>query len=127
MDTIESYIDQAVDLLQKLNGLPAIALVAISCLVVGYVLRFIKKFPNDAIPVVVTIWGMWYAVVADANNTIPLRVWTVRNLLIGLVVGFLAWLFHNLILSKIEDKIPFLKNLFSEPTVTPIPETPPKP
>lgn len=105
METIESYIDQVVGLLQKLNGLPAIALVALSCIVVGYVLRCIKRFPNDGIPVVAILWGAWYAIIADYSNyNIPLRVDIVRNIFIGLVVGFLAWLFHNQVLKRIEDK-----------------------
>lgn len=131
MDTIESYIDQAVDILQKIAGLPAIALVAISCLVVGYVLRFFKRFPNDAIPVVVVIWGaVWYTCVADANNTIPLRVWLFRNVAIGLIIGCGTWLLHRYGLKFIETKIPILGPYLAQldsPTVTPIPETPPKP
>jgi len=98
------------DLLQwldKIQGLSAGALVLLSCVVLGYVLRFIKKFPNDGIPVVVILWGaVAMLMLADPRATsMPARVWTLRNLIIGLVIGLLAWFIHNFALKKLEDFI----------------------
>lgn len=105
MDTIESTLNQLTDLLQKLYGLPAGALVIVGCVVLGYVLRFWKGFPNQAIPVAVILFGgVVFPVIADANNDLTLRVWLVRNLLIGLAIGFIAWIAHNKFLKPIEDK-----------------------
>jgi len=93
--------------LDKIQGLSAVALVCFTCVVVGYALRFIKAFPNDGIPVVVILWGaLMMLLLADPRpTTMPARIWTVRNLGVGLIVGFVAWLLHKVVLSKIEDYI----------------------
>lgn len=105
MDSIESILGY----LDKLQALPSIALVFASCLVMGYVWRFIKLkwFPNDAIPAMVILWGaIAYCVVADpAADGIHLRVWLMRNLMIGACDGFFAWLTHFIVLKRIEDFI----------------------
>jgi hypothetical protein len=114
------------ELLKKLDavqGLTAVSLVLFSCIIVGYVLRFIKRFPNDGIPVAVILWGaLAMLVLADPRaSTMPARVWTMRNLCIGLVIGMIAWLSHKIILAKIEDfilsKFPGASNtsFFSKP------------
>lgn len=113
-DTIETIIDA----LNKIEGAPAIALVLLSCLAVGYALRFIRRFPNDGIPVAVILWGAAFMPLLSDFRTSgiqSLRVWIIRNLVVGLIVGFVAWLVHNLILSKVEDwissKVPALGKL----------------
>lgn len=104
---MSDYIDQAINALNKLYGLPAAALVLLSCVAVGYVLRFIKRFPNDGIPVAVILWGaVAMSLVADSRAAnMSLRVWIVRNVLVGLGIGFGAWVTHKMVLSKIEDWI----------------------
>lgn len=123
MNSIEDLLEQITDTLQKLYGLPAGTLVLFSCIVIGYVLKLFKKFPNDGIPIAVILWGgVLYPLIADSDNDLTLRVWLVRNLIIGLVIGFAAWLLHNKILSKLEEKL----GLFGEKTTTtpdPLPPT----
>lgn len=105
MNGIETFLQQITDYLQKLEGAPAAMLVLIACIIVGYALRYIKRFPNDGIPVAVILFGgVFYPFIADSNNDLTLRVWLIRNALIGLAIGFAAWLVHNQILSRIEDK-----------------------
>lgn len=101
------YLNALLAVLDKIQGLPAVALVCASCIVVGYVLRFIKAFPNNAIPVVVILWGaVAMMLLADPRATnMPLRIWAMRNLLVGLAIGFLAWMLHYWVLSWIEDYI----------------------
>lgn len=113
MQAINDWLDQGATLLNKLDGLPAAMLVLLSCLVVGYCLRFWKKFPNEGIPVAVILWGgAFNPLLADLNSQMGWRIWFVKNLLVGLVIGFLAWLVHNLVLAKLEDwltsKVPAL-------------------
>lgn len=100
-------IDQVIAWLNKLNGAPAVALVFLSCIVLGYILRFIKRFPNDGIPVAVVLWGgIVMSIIADTRpSNQSLRVWIVRNVLVGMGIGFFAWLAHKLLISKIEDWI----------------------
>lgn len=110
-DTLESIIAT----LQKFEGAPAGLLTLAVCIVVGYVLRSIKRFPNDAIPIVaILVGGVFYPLIADDNNDWTLRVWIVRNAGIGLVYGLVAWGGHKFILKRIEDKIPFIKSLIAE-------------
>ncbi len=103
METVDKLLSE----LNKVQGWPAVALVFASCIVVGYMWRFIKLkwFPNDAIPVFVIIWGAFaQSMLADARpEGGSLRLWIVRNVAVGLTIGFVAWLTHNLVLSRVED------------------------
>ena len=101
MDTINT----ALQYLDKIQGLSAVALVFLSCIVIGYVLRLIKSFPNEGIPVVVILWGALVMLfIADPRaTTMPARVWTVRNILVGLIIGMAAWVSHKMVLSYLED------------------------
>lgn len=128
-------IDKALSYLDKLQGLPGVALVFLSAIVIGYAWRFIpaKWFPNQAIPVAVIVWGAFaMSLIADARaSTMPLRVWILRNLIIGAVIGFAAWLTHNLILSRIEDwlgsKSAAVDRLLNPDKNTPAPSPEPTP
>jgi hypothetical protein len=111
MESLDNLLSKSVDLLGKLYGLPGALLVLLTCLVVGYVLRVWKAFPNAAIPVVVVLWGpVFNMLIADPKaDTFPLRIWLVKNFLVGIVLGGAAWLVHNKGLKRIETMIPFLK------------------
>lgn len=100
-------LDSVIAWLNQLYGLPAATLVFASCIVLGYALRFVKRFPNDGIPVAVILWGgIAMSAVADARaSNMSLRVWVVRNILVGMVIGMVAWLAHKIILSRVEDWI----------------------
>lgn len=101
LDSIEQFLS----FLDKIQGLSAAALVGLTCIVVGYLMRAIKPFPNEGIPVVVILWGaIGMLFLADPRATnMPARIWTVRNLFVGLVIGLLSWFAHKLILSRIEN------------------------
>jgi hypothetical protein len=106
MNSIETALDQATTLLEKLYGLPAIALVLVSCIFLGYILRVITIFPNKGIPLAVILWGgVFFPAIADATSNFPFRVWLIRNLLMGLMIGVVAWLLHNQVLSRLEDRL----------------------
>lgn len=125
MNTIENFIESTVQLLQRLEGAPAIALVLVSCLVVGYALRMVPKFPNNAIPVAVILWGaVINPVLQDAAQEAPLRIWMLRGILIGMCTGFGAWIVHAQLLSRIEERFGLFngkKNETTPPTPTPAP------
>lgn len=124
MNTIEGGIESMVQILQRLDGAPAIALIFVSCLVLGYVLKGVRQFPNSAIPTAVILWGaIVNPVIADAMNDTPLRIWMIRNVLVGAITGFAAWMAHMSILSRIEDKL----GLFTKPKPTTTNETPTNP
>lgn len=132
MDTLNSILQ----MLDKVQGLSAVALVFLSCIVVGYVFRFIKAFPNEGIPVVVILWGaLAMLVIADPRaNNMPARIWTARNLFVGLIIGCVAWFTHKILISRLEDFIASKLNLgntsfFTKPDMPPTPsnlDNPPK-
>lgn len=104
MNTLETQLDSITAMLGKLYGLPSGMLVLLTCLIVGYILKKFESFPNDGIPVCVILWGgLFFPVMCEFDGKTPLRIWILRNVFIGLVIGFLAWLFHNKFLSKVED------------------------
>lgn len=103
-------LDYAISLLNAISSLPGHVLVGLTCLIVGYALRFIRRFPNDGIPLVSILWGMVInPLLADVRESgTPLRLWLARNIMVGLVIGAVTWALHRYILKKIEEKIPIL-------------------
>lgn len=105
MDTLNNWLS----ILDKIQGLSGAALVFLSCIVMGYVWRFVhlKWFSNDSIPLFVILWGAFaFSMVADpAADQTPWRVWVLKNVIIGAIIGFLAWLVHNFAIKKLEDWI----------------------
>lgn len=104
-DTIENILDYISTAANKLDGVPSGVLVILACIVAGYILKTIKKFPNDAIPWFVTILGgILNIFLADINSDLPVRTWIVRFFAIGLVKGFAAFIIHNRLLKPLEEK-----------------------
>jgi hypothetical protein len=108
MNEIKSYIESA-------QNLPGWALSALFVIAVGYVLRRIKSFPNEAIPTICLLLGsiLTLLLAPPAPAAYKAFQWRLVNFIIGGVIGLLAWLFHNQILKRLEDKFPFLKNMFT--------------
>lgn len=104
------------DFIGGLYGLGGAALTGISSIVVGYVFRSIKRFPNSAIPVVVVIYaGFANPFLADPYAPPQtMRLWLAKNAVVGIIMGFLAWKLHKNVLQKWEDKIPFLKGILDD-------------
>lgn len=104
METLNKWWDQASEMLGKLNGAPSLLLILFSCIGVGYGLRWIKRFPNNAIPIVVILWGGLFNLLIADTASIALRIWLGRNLLVGLIVGVASWALHMTLLKKLEKK-----------------------
>lgn len=126
METLNSLLTQLVDLLARLGGLPGFAMVFLFCLVTGFVLKRISRFPNNGIPVAVVLAGMVLnSLIADPRtDALPFRVWIVKNILFGGIIGFLAWLAHNQ-----RRRIPIVKNFIGDdddPVQTPANGSPTK-
>lgn len=121
MDTIN-------DIITQIKGLSPELLVGAVVIIIGYVLRSVKKFPNEAIPLCCVLLG---AVVYPLLVPIPAGVKgaAVHAVMLGLLIGFLAWIAHDKLISKIEDKIPWLSGFLTHndppPAQPPTPPTPP--
>lgn len=96
-----SYWDTAVRLNEHLTGAPAGILVFIICIAIGYIWKNIHVLPNRFIPLIVMLSGsILNPLLYWPNNTKD----AVRLLVIGFIIGFVSWIFHKLVLKKIEDK-----------------------
>ncbi len=108
METINSYLDQATQLLGKIYGLPSVMLVFLSCIGVGFVIkRWFKWIPNDAIPAIVPLWGMGFMLlIADSKtDALPFRIWLGKNALVGFIVGIIAILVHRYAIKPLFKKL----------------------
>ena len=101
---IEGWLESAQLWLSKLYGLPGGMLVLLSCIAFGYLLKFVPKkwFPNAGISVAVILWGCAFnMLIADPRaDALPIRIWVVKNLLIGLIIGVVAWMVHNKVIKR---------------------------
>lgn len=109
METLNDWLNSATEMLGKLNGAPGYVLVFVSCIALGYVLRNVKRFPNDGIPVAIMLWGGMFNMLIAHDEPIALRIWIARNLILGVIIGVAAWLIHKYGISKLEDRIPWFK------------------
>lgn len=117
-NAVINYVDQGLSILNQIQGLSAVGLVALLCLATGYAWRFLrfKWFPNDAIPLVVMFTGsIFMMLLSDARPTnMPIRIWTVRNFVVGFIIGAGMWALHNYVLWRLEcwlrDKVPALND-----------------
>ncbi len=116
---MDQTVQTLIDYLNKLYGLPAVVLVAMSCIVVGYMLKFVKKFPNDSIPIAVLTWGAMFLPLLSDYQPGHMRIQIIRNVFVGFIAAFGAWLVHDKILKRLEDKLGwFADDLPAVPTTT---------
>jgi uncharacterized membrane protein YsdA (DUF1294 family) len=99
-----------------LYGLPASVLVGLSSIVFGYMLRAAKWFKNDNIPLACSAWCMFFTVMLGDYTRGGEAVWRQagKQMLVGMIVGFGAWMAHGLVLKRIEEKFPALKDMLGE-------------
>lgn len=124
-------MDQILNFLHSLYGLPGYALAGIACLLVGYGCKISEWFPNRRIPLIMMPAGAlfnWLLALPRVPEQ-PVRLYIAQNVIIGALIGALAWLVHDQLLKQIEEKIPFLGRLLSKAngTTPPAPTTPDKP
>lgn len=102
-------INQLLSYLDKIQGLSAAGLVFLLCIAIGYGWKALpfKWFPNNAIPMAVMGTGaIAMMLMADGRpTTMPPHVWTVRNLVVGFIIGAIAWAVHNYALARLEKWI----------------------
>lgn len=106
-------MDQILQLNDKLMGLPGGVLVFIVCIGTGYAVKLTERVHNSAIPIVVMLTGViLFALISpEKTDDAPIRIWLVKNICVGWIIGFAAWMSHKLILKRVEEKL----GLFSEP------------
>lgn len=111
MDQIVSIVT---DIVNQLTGAPSGVLVVVGTIAVGYMLKLVKRFPNDLIPVatfVVSVAGMIFIGETGLVDGKNVRHPEVRLGFTGVATWLIAWLIHAQVLSRLEDKL----GLFSKP------------
>lgn len=90
-------LDDILNLLHRLYGLPGYALVYFSCIGFGYLAKVSRFVANQHIPLLIFLWGtIWNLLLADTRAPgDSLRLWVARNLMLGFLIAGLAWLTHN--------------------------------
>ena len=83
---------------QLLNA-PAGVLVILFAIALGYILKISAFFPNNRIPLAVVlacavVFPVLLFAVDKAEANIP------RNIILGFILGFIAWTFHAQILKR---------------------------
>lgn len=99
IDQISEWLDQGVELLNKINSLPALGIVIASSWMLGFALKRSKRIHNSAIPMVIIFWGAAInPFLSDfQNSTWPFRIWLARNIVVGAIVSLLGWVSHRII------------------------------
>lgn len=102
-----NWIQQALD---YVAGMPSLMLVFVGCVAIGYVLKLSPWFPNSAIPLVVILSGLILNLMlcGAKPDTMVAIVWKTRHAVVGMIIGLMAWMFHLLILKRIEPYLPTL-------------------
>lgn len=119
--------------LTRIESWPNVGLALALVVIVGYCFRFWKSFPNQAIPAIVILTGAvaMMLLAPDRATNIPARVWHARNCIVGLIVGGIGWMGHNLIISRIEDylasRFDSVAALFGKPLSKAAPQEPKDP
>lgn len=98
-------MNDAFDQLTSIQSWPDVALTLGGVIIVGYCFRFWKKFPNEGIPAVVILTGAIFMMLLAPEHPkdVPARIWHTKNCLVGVIIGFIGWMGHNLIVSRIEN------------------------
>lgn len=110
-DTLNETLKFITDTLGQLYGLPGYVLVYLLCLGLGFALKKSKWFPNEGIPLTIILVGaVFTCLIADPRgDTLPLRVWIVKNVVFGALIGIAAWATH-----ANRRRIPFIKRFFKD-------------
>lgn len=99
--------------LNELNRWPNWLLLAVGLLIMGYVLRNVRRVSNESIPGWLVVSGaLTNAILAGGDpHEQGWAVWTMRQMLIGAIVGWVVWRVHHHVLKPLEDKFPWLRFL----------------
>jgi len=106
VDRISSFVDH-------IYGYPSWLIVALGCLILGFCLKRLSKFPNEAIPLaVITFGGIFMTMMApDHPSAVSALRWKATNFILGIIIGAGVWLFHNRIWKAFIARYPFIGSL----------------
>jgi Phage holin family Hol44, in holin superfamily V len=121
IESINTWLEQIVSVLGKLYGVPGYALVFLTCVVAGYVVKVLPNVPNNVIPwLLVGIGPILNMMVADTRaDEFPIRIWIVKNFIIGFLISGGAMWFHRKFLKPMEEKFGLFETKPAESSIQP--------
>jgi len=114
------------DVVKQIVTLGPAALTVACCIAIGYVIRMLP-ISNRSIPAICPVVGaILYSAVAKTGDVNPdIHNPVVAQAMIGFILGFVAWMGHKALLSKLEEKFPSLKTFLDGDVAAWPPATPP--
>lgn len=85
IDTIKKWNDAAL-------GLPALPLVVVGCIVIGYFVKMMKWIPNKIIPTIVFVFGIVANVGIQPPTTMSVGI---RAVILGMLAGAASIIIHR--------------------------------
>lgn len=84
-------------------------LVLVTCWCLGFLLKKIKGFPNNLIPLFVIPLGATFSLLIDDHHTPELPLWQERliNFAIGFILSTAAWVSHRVVWKNLR-KLPVI-------------------
>jgi|SRR3990167_5385402 len=103
------------DAIKQLLALGPEALLICVVIALGYVLKRVPLIPNKTIPAACLLLGAGiYPLITSPGQAPPdIKFPIVREIMLGLLIGFIAWIIHNKLLKRIEERVPWLKGVLS--------------
>lgn len=104
------YLGKFYEFNAALMGAPVGVLVLLACLALGYAVKLIPVIENRWIPSIVIVGGvLLFPMLSDRGGEL-LRIWLAKTTAMGLVIASLAWLVHNKVLKRLEEKLGWFKD-----------------
>lgn len=104
------YLGKFYEFNDALMGAPVGVLVLLACIAFGYSIKLIPTIDNRWIPSAVIVAGMILFPMLSDRGAEPLRIWMAKTITMGLVIASLAWLIHNKLLKRLEEKLGWFKD-----------------
>lgn len=111
-------MDYLNDAANQLLALGPEALLGLVCIAICYGLKVWRWFPKRLLPLACLCLGaVFYPLITSPGQAPPdIRYPIIREVMLGGLIGFIAWIVHNKLLKKIEERIPWLKGWLNNDT-----------
>jgi len=119
-DEAKGWLDKIAAFNDYLNGAPLGVLLFGFAVGIGLLLRAWHQFPNRHIPAILIAFTILFFCLGAPRGELILRIWIIRNILIGAIIGILAFFAHKFV----ANKYPSLADSNGDTTVTPKPPNP---
>lgn len=93
----KGWVDKIAAINEYLIGAPLGVLLFVFAIGGGLLLRIWHQFPNRHIPVILIAFTTVFFCFGAPRGELALRIWIIRNILIGSIIGLLAFFAHRLI------------------------------